>query len=225
VRGDSFLGMRRIAYLVDIHARFEAVPRALAEIGDVDLLLIGGDITNAGTPDDVERAIESWRPLAPRMLAVAGNMDSPAIDTRLAELGVSLDGRGHALGDVGVFGVSAAPRSPLQTPYELPDDELRQRIERGFTPVAGCRLKIFCPHAPPLDTACDRLASGEHVGSAVIRTFVEREQPDVVLCGHIHEARGEDVIGRSKVVNPGPVQAGHYALLEVGDEIAVSLDG
>jgi uncharacterized protein len=217
--------VRRIAYLVDVHDHFEAVPRALGEIGDVDLLLIGGDITTGGTPDDAERAIESWRPLAPRLLAVAGNMDSPAIDARLADLGVALDARGYVLGDVGVFGVSAAPTSPLHTPYELPDDELRQRIESGFAAVAGCPQKIFCPHAPPLDTACDRLPSGEHVGSAVIRTFVEREQPDVVLCGHIHEARGEDLIGRSKVVNPGPVQAGHHALLEIGDEIAVSLDG
>jgi uncharacterized protein len=217
--------VRRIAYVVDVHGRYEAVPRALTEIGDVDLLLVGGDITTGGTPDDAERAIESWRPLAPRLLAVAGNMDSQAIDARLAELGVALDGRGYVLGDVGVFGVSAAPTSPLHTPYELSDDELQQRIESGFAAVAGCPRKIFCPHAPPLDTACDRLPSGEHVGSAIIRTFVEREQPDVVLCGHIHEARGEDVIGRSEVVNPGPVQAGHYALLAVEDEIAVSLDG
>jgi uncharacterized protein len=90
--------------------------------------------------------------------------------------------------------------------------------------VARCRLQIFCPHAPPLGTACDRLASGEHVGSATVHAFVEHEQPDAVLCGHIHEARGEDAIGRSKVVNPRPASAGHYALLEVGDEIAVSLD-
>jgi uncharacterized protein len=215
----------RVAYVVDVHGRFEAVPRALEAIEDVDLLIIGGDLTTGGTPDDAERAIDSWRPLAPRLLAVAGNMDSPGIDARLAELGVALDGRGHSFGDVGVFGVSAAPISPLQTPYELGDNEIERRIESGLAQVAGCRRKIFCPHAPPLDTACDRLPNGEHVGSAIIRAFVEREQPDVVLCGHIHEARAEDTVGRSKVVNPGPVQAGHYALVEVADEVAVSLDG
>jgi Icc-related predicted phosphoesterase len=137
-------------------------------------------------------------------------MDSPAIDDRLAELGVALDGRGVSLDDVGVFGVSAAPRSPLHTPYELDDDELWQRIESGFASVAGCARTIFCPHAPPHGTACDRLASGEH--------------PDVVLCGHIHEARGQDAIGRSKVINPGPVRAGHWAVLELHGEIAVRLD-
>lgn len=214
----------RIAYLVDVHDRIDAVPRALAETGDVDLLILGGDITTGGTPDDAERAIESWLPLAPRLLAVAGNMDSAAIDARLAELGVALDGRGIALDDVGVFGVSASPPSPLHTPYEVPEDELRRRIEAGFAEVSGCRLKIFCPHAPPSRTACDRLRSGEHVGSEAVRAFVEREQPDVVLCGHIHEARGRDAIGRSVVLNPGPALAGHYAVLDVGEAIGISLD-
>lgn len=194
-------------------------------MGAVDLLLVGGDITTAGTPDEVERAIESWRPLAPRVFAVAGNMDSPEIDGRLVDLGVSLDGRGIVLDEVGVFGVSAAPVSPLATPYELADDELERRIACGYEAVRDCRVLVFCPHAPPAGTACDLLQSGEHVGSTVIRSFVERAQPDLVLCGHIHEARAVDAIGASTIVNPGPVQSGHYALGEIDGDVAVRLDG
>ena len=215
----------RIAYVVDVHDRLDAVPRALAEVGDVELLIVGGDITTAGTPDDAERAIASWRALAGRLLALAGNMDSPQIEGRLAELGVGLDGRGFTFGDVGVFGVSAAPHSPLRTPYELPDEELAERIERGYAEVRGARFTIFCPHAPPFGTACDRLASGRHVGSTVIRSFIEQEQPDLVLCGHIHEARGTDRIGGTRIVNPGPVAEGHYARVVVRTEIVVNLDG
>jgi hypothetical protein len=215
----------RIAYVVDVHHRFDAVPRAMNEIGAVDLLIVGGDITTGGAPDDAAQAVEDWRSLAPRLLALAGNMDSPAIDARLAELGVALDGRGVRLGDIGVFGVSAAPKSPLRTPYELGDDELERRIEAGFDAVRDCRVRIFCPHAPPSDTACDRLRNGEHVGSPVIREFVEREQPDLVLCGHIHESRGVDEIGRTRIANPGPVAAGHYAVVEVDDRVTVELDG
>ena len=214
----------KIAYLVDVHDHFDAVLRAMREIGAVDLLIIGGDITTGGTPDEAARAIERWRSLAPRLLALAGNMDSPAIDARLADLGVALDGRGFRFGDIGVFGVSAAPRSELRTPYELSDDELSRRIEDGFAAVKACRVKIFCPHAPPRKTACDRLRSGQHVGSHVIGTFIEREQPDLVLCGHIHESRGEDEIGRTRVVNPGPAAAGHYAVVEVDETVTVRLD-
>lgn len=73
-------------------------------------------------------------------------------------------------------------------------------------------------------TACDRLRSGEHVGSAVVRAFIEREQPDMVLCGHIHESRGLDEIGRRQIVNPGATVSGHYALVAVNNEVTVQLD-
>ncbi len=215
----------RIAYVVDVHDRFDAVPRALAPIGAVDVLLVGGDITTLGTPEDAARAIESWRPLAPRLLAVAGNMDSAAIDARLVELGVSLDGRGVEVGDVGIAGVSAAPFSPLHTPHEMPDEEFARRAAAGLDEIRESRVRILCPHAPPQGTACDRLRSGEHVGSPALRALVEREQPDLVLCGHIHEARGKDTIGSTRIVNPGPVAAGHYAVVDVADTVSVSFDG
>ncbi|MBI5393911.1 MAG: metallophosphoesterase family protein [Verrucomicrobia bacterium] len=213
----------RIAYVVDVHEQFAAVNRAMERIGAADVLIIGGDITHRGTPERLQAGIESWQPLAPRLLAVAGNMDSLALDARLASLGVSLDSRGVVMGDIGFFGVSAAPKSPLHLPYELTEEEIAARIEAGFVQVKQCRMKIFCPHAPPRDTACDRIHSGLHVGSTAVRAFIEREQPDLALCGHIHESRGEDRIGRSRIVNPGPLTEGRYAVVEIGGGIDVML--
>jgi Icc-related predicted phosphoesterase len=214
----------RIAYFVDVHGRFDAVHAALDAIGPVDALVVGGDLTNAGTADEVEVAVEAWRPLAPTLLAVAGNMDSPAIDDRLVELGVSLDGVGVVLsGDVGLHGVSASGPTPLDTPHELSEVELERRARSGHAHVADCRVRIFCPHSPPHATGCDRLRSGEPVGSRSLRAFVETAQPDLVLCGHIHESRGEDRIGRARIANPGPAFAGHFALVEVGAGDAMSV--
>jgi hypothetical protein len=216
----------RIGYVVDVHGRPQAVADAVASMGGaLDVLIVGGDLTTGGTSEDAEEAIESWRSLARRLLALAGNMDSREIEERLVELGVSLDARGVAFGDIGLFGASAAPISPLRTPYEIPDAELAQRLELGAAAVSECRVTICCPHAPPARTACDRLPSGEHVGSRSIRGFVERAQPDLVLCGHIHESRGADTIGRSQIVNPGPVLAGHWALVELDGDLRVRLDG
>lgn len=207
----------RIAYVVDVHDRFDAVVEAVGALAPVDVLVVGGDITTFGTPDDAERAIELWRPLAAVLLAVAGNCDSPAIDERLVELGVSIAGRGTTIGRVGFFGVSAAAHSPLKTPYELADELLARRADEGLLDVADALLHVFCPHAPPYSTACDRLGSGAHVGSQALRAFVVREQPHVVLCGHIHEARSIDRLHQSRVVNPGPVANGHYALVDVDE--------
>ncbi len=213
----------KIVYVVDVHQDYAAVARAAGAVGKPDLLIVGGDITTAGTPDEVRQAVEGWLPLASRLLAVAGNMDSPAADVQLASLGVSLDGRGMTLGDVGVFGVSGGPKSPLHTPYEITEQQIEARIEAGAADVEACRIKIFCPHAPPKDSACDRIHSGLHVGSTAVRAFIDRAQPDLVLCGHIHESRGEDHIGRTHVVNPGPVSAGHYAIVEIGEALTVKV--
>lgn len=218
----------RALYVVDVHDRFDAVSAAVDAVSEpgrpIDVLIVGGDLTNAGSADDAARAIELWRPLAPTLLVVAGNMDSAAIDEQLVELGVSIDGRGVVVDGVGVHGVSASGPTPLDTPHEVPDEELGRRAEAGQRDVADCRIRVFCPHSPPFGTACDRLASGTHVGSNALRSFVEREQPDLVLCGHIHESRGEDTIGRSRIVNPGPALAGHWALVEIGDTVSVTLD-
>ena len=214
----------RIAYVVDVHNDFAAVTRTVGRIGIVDVLIVGGDITTKGSPDDVERAVKDWRPLTARLLAVAGNMDSAAIDARLANLGVSLDACGVVIRDVGFFGVSAGPKSPLCTPYEITEEQIADRIEPGFAAVKGCRVKIFCPHSPPANTACDRIHIGLHVGSTAVRTFIERSQPDLVLCGHIHESRGEDRIGHSRIVNPGPITQGHYAIVEISETVTVRFD-
>ena len=51
----------RIAYLVDVHGRYAAVADAMGAIGEADVLIIGGDITTGGTPDEAAAAIDaSW---------------------------------------------------------------------------------------------------------------------------------------------------------------------
>ena len=80
---------------------------------------------------------------------------------------------------------------------------------------------------PACSSARDRLrpaALREHVGSEALRALVEREQPHVVLCGHIHEARATDRLRGSQVANPGPAAAGHYALVDLGENVTVTLD-
>jgi Icc-related predicted phosphoesterase len=211
----------RIVYVVDVHDRTELVADAVAAAGPIELLIVGGDITTGGTPEDAKHAIHQWLPLTPKLLAVAGNMDSAAIDAQLAELEVSLDRRAITVHGVGIYGVSAAPHSHLQTPYELSEDELAGRIDIAFDQLEASRLRIFCPHAPPHGTACDQLGNGQHVGSTAVRNHIEATQPNLVLCGHIHEARKTDHIGESKIVNPGPLMRGYYAVVDVDADLQV----
>ena len=210
-----------ILAISDIHAAYDTLGKILLKEKNVDVILITGDISTHGSMDEVRSALEGVLTLGKPVLAVAGNMDIPESDDELLRLGISLNARGVRIADIGFFGVSAAALSPLHTPYELSEEEIARRIESGFSMVKDVPVKIFVPHSPPYQTKLDRIFSGMHVGSRSIRTWIEKHQPDVVICGHIHEARGQDTMGKTKMINCGAAQSGFYAKIMISDDIVL----
>jgi uncharacterized protein len=203
----------KLVGFADLHGDFGQVATILHHIGTVDVAILAGDLTNFGTPDDVVRGIDLLRPLVPALLAVAGNTDSPAIDAELKKLGVSLDAHSFSIGTVTFFGCSAAPIS-IGTPYEISEKEIAARCEQGVREAQNSPVRVFVPHASPYGVL-DKTWSHVHAGSHALREFIERVQPTLVVCGHIHEARGEAWLGKSLVVNCGEARHGHYALIEI----------
>ena len=69
---------------------------------------------------------------------------------------------------------------------------------------AGLSRWCMICHAPPLDTALDRVHDGLHAGSRAVREFIEKVQPAHFFCGHIHEAEGVVVrMGSTRAMNVG----------------------
>jgi Icc-related predicted phosphoesterase len=71
-------------------------------------------------------------------------------------------------------------------------------------------LDILICHQPPygyLDKVnfpgIPKNWKGKNAGSKVILEYIKKYQPKIVLCGHIHEAKGEVRIGKTKVYNLG----------------------
>jgi hypothetical protein len=212
----------KILSITDIHGAYKTTEEIIRHESP-DVLVIGGDLTNVGTVREVDQAIGKFQVLAKKILCVAGNMDLPQHDEFYSRIGVSINGRGVIIDNVGFFGVSAAPHSRLRTPYEISEEEIAQRIERGYADVQSAQWKIFVPHAPPYGTKVDIIHAGFHVGSMAVRDFVEEAQPHVVLCGHIHEARGQDKIENSHIVNCGPGKEGYYAIVKIDTDVTISL--
>ncbi len=48
------------------------------------------------------------------------------------------------------------------------------------------------------------------MGSTKVREFIEKYQPQVCATGHIHEARGMDLMGSTIIINPGILMNGGY---------------
>jgi len=202
--------------LGDLHGRIGWTPDLETAAGAASAILVTGDLTQFGTPADADRVLEELSACGPPVLAVAGNCDSPQIEDHLQARGVSLHGRGREIADgIGVCGVSGSNHTPFGTPLEYSDEELEGALRRGWQQIHSARVRIVVHHAPPWNTRVDRTGTGLHVGVRGLRTFCEQEGPDLVLCGHIHEARGTDRIGETLVVNGGMAARGHGIVVRI----------
>ncbi|MCS7303729.1 MAG: metallophosphoesterase [Thermoguttaceae bacterium] len=230
----------RLLGITDLHGAVGVLQRILQEAGPVDLVLLGGDITNFGTPDEVELIVKKMQQDGLSVLAVAGNCDSPQIEQRLQHLGVSLYRRAVVLKQVGFQGLSGMPPWKSRM-YHFSEEQLAEDLQEGYRQLQllksplptnpseslqeqpGWKTHILLSHVPPRDCKLDRTFLGRHVGSQSLRRFIDQVQPDLVVCGHIHEGRGLDRIGRTWILNCGAASAGNYGLIEVGSELRLQL--
>jgi uncharacterized protein len=207
--------MRIIAF-GDIHMNFGAGDQQ-ALWREADLLIVTGDLTHYGHRQDARQVIEKLGAgCQGKLLAVSGNLDHPEVADYLAELNISLHGRGVDINGVGLFGLGGSNPTPFNTPYEFQEEELERLLTAGHRQIRDLPCRILVSHAPPYGTAADRLGNGAHVGSLAVRRFIEQEQPDFCLCGHIHESRGEERLGRTLVLNPGMIRDGGWIGVNTG---------
>ncbi len=196
----------RILYFSDIHQNFSTLER----LPEADLVLIGGDFTNFGTPQDFREAVRQVEARFPGFLAVAGNLDPREADNILEETGHWLPPRQSQSHSLNLMGVSGSNICPKPTPFQWDDQEMEQRLE-ALPPFA---LDILVTHAPPMGSGADVIPNGLHVGSTAVARFSTQRAPRLHLCGHIHEAAGCFSWENTTVVNCGALgEEGHHALI------------
>lgn len=69
---------------------------------------------------------------------------------------------------------------------------------------------VIISHAPPYGYL-DKTKKG-HRGSKIILRVIKKCQPKLVLCGHIHEAKGKAKVGNTEVINLGC--CGNYKIVK-----------
>jgi hypothetical protein len=216
----------RILGLADLHDRIEMLD-TLKEF-DADLIVFCGDLHNAGSRETASPAAHALASLVPPVLIVPGNMDHRDFVPDLwNEAGLRmLHKTSFCIEDVGFLGMGGmvakdSRRLEDTARYYHRDDEVYGTLAAAYQDVSGTRCKIVVVHQPPW-RAQDTLYNGESSGSVSLRCFVQEYQPDLLLCGHIHEARGECFIGSTRIVNVGELRRGFAALIEIGEEITVN---
>lgn len=211
--------------MADLHGRAEKLFPLKGM--DVDLITFCGDLHNLGTIDQARPVAEALAGLGPPVLIVPGNMDSKEIVPELWNVSGlrTIHRSSYRHGDCGFigFGGMVIP-DPIRLKYKNlyfhTDDDIYESLTRLYGDISDSRYKIVLAHQPPRNSR-DLIYNGESGGSVGLRLFVEDFQPDLLLCGHIHENRGEAKIGSTKVINVGEMRRGYYAIIELNDEIGV----
>jgi Icc-related predicted phosphoesterase len=206
----------RIAAAGDIHCgghNSQAVTRALQAIdGTVDLVLLAGDLTTHGEPDEAVVLAQACRGMETPVLAVLGNHDLHAgLDQEVAgvltEAGIDLLERGHATYTVGDCRVGIAGTKGFVGGFRglgLPDfgePSLRdiyaetgaetERLAEGLQEIALCPFRIVLLHYAPTSETLQGEPPEIHafLGSDRLAAPILEHRPDLVLHGHAHGGR------------------------------------
>jgi Icc-related predicted phosphoesterase len=209
----------KLLCLSDIHGEAAGLRAILPGAAQgADVVVLAGDLTHLGGYAEAEALLAPLFAVGLPLVAVAGNMEHEGVRRYIGEKKVDIHGRGVVIDGVGFMGLGAGtPPSPFNSPWELSDEEARPLLAAGRDDIAAAPFKVLVSHSPPRGTKLDRTFLGQHVGSQAVRDFLESGAVDLCVCGHIHEAAGEDRIGKARCVNLGPFRNGKYAVLLIED--------
>jgi uncharacterized protein len=66
-------------------------------------------------------------------------------------------------------------------------------------------ISVLLTHQPPYNTKLDTIYEGMKTGNKDYRKFIRRFNPNLVVCGHIHETFGKkETLKNTLMMNPGP---------------------
>jgi len=206
-----------IVGLSDIHGGKDTILRMAETLAGADVVALAGDITHFGKDTQAREVLKPLFEHAKKVIAVPGNCDYPEVDICIDSHGINLHARGTVHNGIGFIGLGGSLITPFHTPNEYTEDEVRRLLNQGHSQLPSNLPLVLVSHQPPIGTTCDRISSGEHVGSIAVREFIEVHQPRVCICGHIHESRNVDKINDTWIINPGMLGKGHYAFVRIGE--------
>jgi Icc-related predicted phosphoesterase len=208
----------KIIAITDLHASLVGVSEYLT---NADIVLLAGDLTHFGREKDAARIVDTVRNYAEVIYAVPGNCDHFEVNKYLIDQEINLHGKGIVFNGIAFIGVGGSLPAPIDTPTVYSEDELKNFLDMAYADIPEDIPVVLIAHQPPVNTKIDIISNGTHVGSQAVRKFIEYHQPLICFSGHIHEGVGIDTIGKTKLINPGPLRTGRYAYAEVNESVQV----
>jgi Icc-related predicted phosphoesterase len=189
----------KILAFSDLHMARARAEEIVAASRVADLVIGAGDFCSMRK--GIAEAMKMLAGIEKPLVLVPGNNES------LEELRMAAPAGAHVLhGDmleldgVKLFGIGGGiPVTPFGAwSWDLAEDEAAELL------AGADGADIIISHSPPKGIG-DRTSQGISVGSTAVREAIERVQPKLTVCGHIHDSWGaEGKIGDTLVKNLGP---------------------
>jgi Icc-related predicted phosphoesterase len=233
----------RIAATGDIHAGEplrEHIERAFSGIAEqADLVLLAGDLTTHGLPEQAAVLADACLPLQIPVVAVLGNHDyhsgfAEEITDVLAGAGMTVLDRSHVILEIGASEVGIAGTKgfvggfPGAEIADFGEPALRQvyqettleveALELGLEEIAGCHKTIVLLHYAPVEGTLvgEPEPIWAFLGSGRLAGPIGAHRPDLVVHGHAHHGTPRAAIGEVPVYNVAVQVTGEdFVLLDV----------
>ncbi len=190
--------MMRILAFSDMHMSRRCARDVVAKTEFADLVIGAGDYCNHR--QGLEDAMAMLAPALDKSVLVPGNAESAEELRTAAGPAIVLHGEGIEAQGLKIFGLGyAVPVTPFgEWSCDLSEKHASEMLDRME------EADILIIHSPPRGVA-DQNRGGQSLGSIAIRTAIERVQPRLAVCGHIHDSWGQTgLIGSTRVHNLGP---------------------
>jgi Icc-related predicted phosphoesterase len=162
-------------------------------------VILSGDLTYA--EKSLDNIIGPFLKRNKKVIIIPGNHETVATADFLAELyGIkNVHGISVKYKDVGIFGCGGANIGLFQ----LEESEIFNLLKKGHDKIGYLNKSIMVTHVHPSSTKMEKFTS-IFPGSDGVRKAIDKFQPDIAICSHVHEAEGiEEKIGKTRLINVG----------------------
>ena len=186
----------RILLVSDLHYTLKQLDWVASVAGEYDLVVVAGDhldIASIVEPDaQIAVVLEYLARMAAKTTVVAcsGNHDLNARN-ELGERSARVARRGARVGRLRRRDAFRAPttcwsRCARGGTGRAPRDVVDRQLADDAA-LVGDRRWIWVYHAPP-DASPTSWTGKRHYGDEDLVAWIEQHQPDIVLCGHVHQS-------------------------------------
>src|SRR6478752_6956420 len=176
----------RIAATADLHftpQSYDRIREPLSHVRDeADLLVIAGDLTNYGKPEEMHSLLNALVRLRIPIVAVLGNHD-------YERDGVGFAGAKGFPGGFGRGMLTAFGEKEIKAFVQAGLDETL-KLERALTMLRTPKIVIVTHYAPICETVeGERLEIFPFLGSSRLSEVIDRHQAVVAFHGHAHHGK------------------------------------